>query len=132
MPVMKVNFLGILDSILIYCPYLNNSPALSNTFIILNPYCVRAFYILTIGNIYVTIMLMAEYEIKEYVREDSSPFGNWFNNLVLQPQVRLRLPFTDYSSATSRTFGPWAAGFQNARSILVPATESILGRTGTY
>jgi len=26
-------------------------------------------------------MLMAEYEIKEYVREDSSPFGNWFSSL---------------------------------------------------
>jgi putative addiction module killer protein len=24
---------------------------------------------------------MAEYEIKEYVREDSSPFGNWFSAL---------------------------------------------------
>lgn len=33
------------------------------------------------GNKYVTIIIVAEYEIKEFVKEGSSPFGNWFGDL---------------------------------------------------
>jgi putative addiction module killer protein len=61
---------------------------------------------LTIGNINVTIMLMAEYEIKEYVREDSLPFGNWFSALdsIAASKVTTalyRLQFGNFSNVRS-------------------------------
>jgi len=75
---------------------------------------------------------MVECEIKEYVREDSSPFRHWFNDLDSQAASRVttalyRLQYGNFSNVRSV-----AAGFQNTRLILVPVTESILGRMGTH
>ena len=49
---------------------------------------------------------MVECEIKEYVREDSSPFGNWFNDLDSTAASRVttafyRLQYGNFSNVRS-------------------------------
>lgn len=56
---------------------------------------------------------MAEYEIKEYLRDDSSPFGNWFNFLdsIAASKVTTALYRLQYGN------------FSNVRSVGSGASE---------
>lgn len=85
---------------------------------------------MTISNLYVTIRIMAEYEIKEFVKEGSSPFGNWFGDLDSIAASKIttalyRLQYGNFSNVQ-----PVGSGVSEYRIDFGPGYRIYFGQDG--